>query len=447
VFTSFFSSAFSSAATGARLSLLQVSAAGILWGTAGVVVQVVAERTGLGALAIGFYRLAAAAGVLLLIGLPARRRIWAAFRAAPLAVIVAGVGLAAYQGLYFVAVRLGGVSIATVVSLGIAPVLLSAWETLRTRQRPSTATLTASAAAIIGLVLIAGATMEPGASTAAGFGLLAAIGSGIVYAASTAISRHTTQGVEPLTLTTLSCTVGAISILPLAAAEGLAFTPEAGPIALLIYAGAITTALAYALFYTGLRRISGSVAVVVTLLEPLTAALLAVILINEPLGVTTVIGGLLLLGAVAALYLDAGDTPEHPAPGPLPANPTAADLLSSNPTAAGLLPTGPTAAGLLPTGPLPTDPTADLLPTDPTADLLPADLLPADPTADLLPADPTVGLLPADRTAGLIPVDLPPVGLIPTDPTAATGSADGSGASDRDSETDATPDGRTPAHN
>jgi DME family drug/metabolite transporter len=438
VFTSFFSSAFSSAAAGARLSLLQVSAAGILWGTAGVVVQVVAERTGLGALAIGFYRLAAAAGVLLLIGLPARRRIWAAFRAAPLAVIVAGVGLAAYQGLYFVAVRLGGVSIATVVSLGIAPVLLSAWETLRTRQRPSTATLTASAAAIIGLVLIAGATMEPGASTAAGFGLLAAIGSGIVYAASTAISRHTTQGVEPLTLTTLSCTVGAISILPLAAAEGLAFTPETGPIALLIYAGAITTALAYALFYTGLRRISGSVAVVVTLLEPLTAALLAVILINEPLGVTTVIGGLLLLGAVAALYLDAGDTPEHPAPGPLPANPTAADLLSANPTA----------AGLLPTGPLPTDPTADLLPTDPTADLLPADLLPADPTADLLPADPTVGLLPADRTAGLIPVGLPPVGpLPPTDPTAAAGSADGSGASDRDSETDATPDGRTPAHN
>jgi DME family drug/metabolite transporter len=434
VFTSFFSSAFSSAATGARLSLLQVSAAGILWGTAGVVVQVVAERTGLGALAIGFYRLAAAAGVLLLIGLPARRRIWAAFRAAPLAVIVAGVGLAAYQGLYFVAVRLGGVSIATVVSLGIAPVLLSAWETLRTRQRPSTATLTASAAAIIGLALIAGATMEPGASTAAGFGLLAAIGSGIVYAASTAISRHTTQGVEPLTLTTLSCTVGAISILPLAAAEGLAFTPETGPIALLIYAGAITTALAYALFYTGLRRISGSVAVVVTLLEPLTAALLAVILINEPLGVTTVIGGLLLLGAVAALYLDAGDTPEHPAPGPLPANPTAAGLLPANPTAAGLLPANPTAAGLLPTGPT----AAGLLPTGP---------LPTDPTADLLPADPTVGRLPADRTAGLIPVGLPPVGPLPTDPTAATGSAYGSGASDRDSETDATPDGRTPAHN
>lgn len=311
MFTSFFSSTLpsvlTSAAGGARLSLLQVSAAGILWGTTGVVVQVVAERTGLGALAIGFYRLAVAAAVLLLIGLPARHRIRAAFRAAPVAVITAGVGLACYQALYFVAVRLGGVSIATVVSLGIAPILLSAYETFRSRQRPSSATLAASAAAIAGLVLIAGATVEPGAGTAAGLGLLAAVGSGIVYAASTAISRHTTQGMEPLTLTTLSCLVGAVSLLPLAAAEGLAFTPQPGPVALLIYAGAITTALAYALFYTGLRRISGSVAVVVTLLEPLTAALLAVLLIDEPLGLATVVGGALLLGAVATLYLDAGD--------------------------------------------------------------------------------------------------------------------------------------------
>ncbi|MEU4157209.1 EamA family transporter [Actinoplanes sp. NPDC026670] len=335
---SYFSSVFSSAAAGARLSLLQVSAAGILWGTAGVVVQVVAERTGLGALAIGFYRLAVAAVVMLAIGFPARHRIWAAFRAAPVAVITAGVGLAAYQGLYFVAVRLSGVSIATVVSLGIAPVLLSAWETARTRQRPGTATLLASAAAIGGLILIGGATVEPGATTAASLGLLAAIGSGIVYAASTAISRHTTQGMEPLTLTTLSCAIGAVSILPIAAVEGLAFTPQAGPVALLIYAGAITTALAYALFYTGLRRISGSVAVVVTLLEPLTAAILAVVLINEPLGLATIIGGLLLLGAVATLYLDAGETPDRPAPAADPA-PTAlaadaSDLSGETPSSA-----------------------------------------------------------------------------------------------------------------
>jgi DME family drug/metabolite transporter len=298
-----------SPAAGARLALLQLSAAAILWGTAGVVVQVVAEGTGLGAVAIGFYRLLFAAVVMLLLGWPARRRIAAAFRSAPVAIMLAGAGLAAYQALYFVAVRLGGVSIATVVSLGIAPVLLSAWETIRTRRRPSAATSVASAAAIAGLVLIAGATAGPG-SAAAGLGLLAAVGSGIVYAASTALSRHTTQGVDPLILTTLCCVIGTFTLLPIAAVEGLTFTPSALPVGLLVYAGAITTALAYALFYTGLRRTTGSVAAVVTLLEPLTAALLAVVLIDEPLSASTVVGGGLLLGAVAALYIRAKPTPQ-----------------------------------------------------------------------------------------------------------------------------------------
>jgi DME family drug/metabolite transporter len=303
------SSVSSSVLAGNRLSLLQLSVAGVLWGTTGVVVQVVAGQTGLGALAIGFYRLVIGAVVLLVVGFGARRRILAAFRAAPVATVVVGVGLAAYQALYFLAVRLGGVSVATVVSLGLAPVLLSAWETFRSRQRPGAVTLSASVAAIVGLVLIGGATVEPGAA-AAGLGLVAAVASGVVYAATTAVSRHTAQGVPPLVLTTLSCVIGTIALAPLAAWEGLAFRVQAVPVGLLVYAGAITTALAYALFYSGLRRTSGSVAVVVTLLEPLTAALLAVLLIGEPLGGATIVGGLLLMGAVVSLYLRADDGTE-----------------------------------------------------------------------------------------------------------------------------------------
>ncbi|GAA2866100.1 DMT family transporter [Actinoplanes cyaneus] len=301
----------SSSSPSARLSLLQLSVAGVLWGTAGVVVQVVAGRTGLGAVAIGFYRLLFAAGIMLIIGLPARRRIWAAVRSAPVAVVAAGAGLAAYQALYFIAVRLTGVSIATVVSLGLAPVLLSVWETIRTRQRPGNAELAASAAAVLGLILIS--TVTGDGATATGLGLLAAVASGTVYAASTALSRQTTQGVPPLILTTLSCTIGAITLAPIAVAQGVAFTPSLRPILLLAYLGVVTTALAYACFYTGLRHTTGSVAVVVTLLEPLTAALLAVVLLGEPLALPTIVGGLLLLGAVTTLYLGAG-RPASPQP-------------------------------------------------------------------------------------------------------------------------------------
>ncbi|BCJ41760.1 membrane protein [Actinoplanes ianthinogenes] len=300
----------SSPSAGARLSLLHLSIAGILWGTAGVVVQLVAARTGLGAVAIGFYRLLFAAATMLILGLPARRRIWAAFRTAPVAVVAAGAGLAAYQAFYFVAVRLTGVSIATVISLGLAPILLSAAETIRTRRRPADAELIASAAAVIGLVLISGATLDGARAGAGTLGLLAAIASGTVYAASTALSRHTTQGIRPLHLTTLSCTAGAITLAPIAVAQGVTFTPSLPSITQLAYLGAITTALAYACFYTGLRSTTGSVAVVVTLLEPLTAALLAVLLLGEPLTTTAIIGSLLLFGAVTTLYLKPAPSPE-----------------------------------------------------------------------------------------------------------------------------------------
>jgi DME family drug/metabolite transporter len=94
-----------------------------------------------------------------------------------------------------------------------------------------------------------------------------------------------------------------LALLPIAAADGLAFPVGTATVGLLAYLGVVTTAVAYVLFYAGLRTVPGSVAAVLTLLEPLTAALLAVLILAEPLPALTVAGGLLLLGAVAALYL------------------------------------------------------------------------------------------------------------------------------------------------
>jgi DME family drug/metabolite transporter len=46
------------------------------------------------------------------------------------------------------------------------------------------------------------------------------------------------------------------------------------------------------------------------LLEPLTAAVLAVVILGEPLPALEIVGGLVLLAAIAALYL----APQPPAP-------------------------------------------------------------------------------------------------------------------------------------
>ena len=53
--------------------------------------------------------------------------------------------------------------------------------------------------------------------------------------------------------------------------------------ALMIYLGVATMALAYGLLYVGLRTTTGSAATVATLLEPVSAAFLAVLLLGERL--------------------------------------------------------------------------------------------------------------------------------------------------------------------
>ena len=70
--------------------------------------------------------------------------------------------------------------------------------------------------------------------------------------------------------------------------------------------GAVTTAAAYAIYSIGLRRVPASVAGIVTLLEPLTATLLGVLIFGERLGSAGIVGALLLLSALGLLAAGAG---------------------------------------------------------------------------------------------------------------------------------------------
>src|SRR4051812_1442543 len=128
--------------------------AALCWGTSGVSGRIVADRTDLSPLDIAWYRLAIGA-VVLLAGwaLTARRRTAAAPLTRPVAVrlVLVGAGLAAYQFAFFSAVARAGVSIATLVALGLAPLLIAVGAALLGHGRPSRTTLAALAAALVGL--------------------------------------------------------------------------------------------------------------------------------------------------------------------------------------------------------------------------------------------------------------------------------------------------------
>lgn len=285
-----------------RTGLLAVSGGALLWGTTGVAVSIIHDRSGLSAVTIGWYRVAIAAVVIAAVLHRRLRPALHAVRRHPIALLVSGAGFGAYQALYFVGVQDVGVSVSTLVSLGVAPVALAAGAAVARRRVPPVGSLAVLACAVAGLALV---SLRPGSGVGAPHplvGVLASIASGLGYAAITVLSRRMST-LDPLVLTGVTSTIAALVLLPFAVASGLAGPHDAISAGWLGYIGVVPTVAAYWLFYRGLRTTPSEVAGVLTLLEPLTAAVLAAIVVHEALSAWGVVGGLLMLVAVAALYV------------------------------------------------------------------------------------------------------------------------------------------------
>jgi DME family drug/metabolite transporter len=292
------------ASAASRRGFLLVVLAALCWGTSGISGQVVADRAGLGPLDIAWHRMTIGA-VVLLIGFALTRRRRTGTTSAPtrgttVRLVLVGAGLAAYQLAYFAAVAQAGVSIATLVALGLAPLLISIGAALLGHGRPDVATLVALVVALIGLVLLVGISAGADTGTTVVLGALLATGSALGYAVVTLAGTGVPAGI-PVTLAGFAG--GALLLTPVALVAGLRFTTEPGALAVLLYLGLVPTALAYGMFFTGLRTVPGAVASIVTLLEPLTATALATAFLGERLAPGALAGGLLVLAAVAGLYL------------------------------------------------------------------------------------------------------------------------------------------------
>ena len=291
-------------AAASRRGFLLVLLAALCWGTSGVSAQIVTDRTDLGPLDIAWHRMAIGA-VALTIGFLVSRRRGPTTPRVPLTrgvaarLLLVGAGLAAYQLAFFAAVASAGVSISTLVALGLAPLLISLGAALLGHGRPDAATLAALVVALVGLVLLVGISAGADTGTTVVLGALLATGSALGYAVVTLAGGGVPAGV-PVTLA--GFVGGALLLTPVGLVVGLRFTTEPGALAVLIYLGIVPSALAYSMFFTGLRTVPGAVASIVTLMEPLTATALATAFLGERLEPAALAGGFLVLAAVAGLY-------------------------------------------------------------------------------------------------------------------------------------------------
>jgi drug/metabolite transporter, DME family len=272
--------------------LLCLVLAGLLWGTGGLTGSLLGRTAGLPAMAVAAYRLTAG-GALLVVFLTAAGRRWPAGRAAWTRIAAVGLLAALFQSCYFGAVALTSVSLATLITIGSAPVIVQAAS--RLLRRPSRSRPATTCLALAGLALLVGVptggVRESAVLASAGLAVLAASG----FAALTLLGEKPVAGLDELSTIGFGFLGGGAVLMTVAAVtSGVSFAPHLDVIGLIFALGTGPTAVAYTLYFRGLRTASASTGALLSLLEPLTATVLAVLLLGNRLSAAGVAGALLL---------------------------------------------------------------------------------------------------------------------------------------------------------
>jgi len=301
-----------------------VLAAALLWGTTGTAATM-APAVGplaIGAVAMGLGGLLqAVTGTRALVvhraGLARQWRV----------LVLSGVAVGVYPLAFYSSMRLAGVAVGTVVSIGSAPAAAAVIERLVDRQPLSRRWAAGALTGIVGVALLAVAAPSDTHSTPAdGEGPLLGIALGLVAGLSYAFyswaaARLMRGGIPSRTAMGAAFGLGGLLLLPVLVTTGRPILDSAQNLAVAAYLAVIPMGLGYLLFGRGLAVIPASTATTLSLLEPAVAALIAVLVLHEQLPPPGWVG-------IAMLFVSLAITTAKGSRRPSTSTPTQAELES-----------------------------------------------------------------------------------------------------------------------
>jgi drug/metabolite transporter, DME family len=299
-----------------------VLAAAMLWGTTGTAA---ALAPGVGSLAVG----AAAMGIGGLLQAAAALRGIRAHRiglAAQWKVLtMSALATAIYPLAFYSSMRLAGVAVGTVVSIGSAPAASAVIERIADKQGLSRRWAFGAAVGVGGVLLLAAARTggEHNGVAAVGThpvtGILLGLLAGLTYALySWGAARMMRPGLPPRPVMGAIFGIAAIPLLPILILTGAPIIADAQNLAAVAYLAVVPMFLGYLLFGKGLAAVSASTATTLTLLESAVAALMAVMVLHEHLPILGWLGMALLFASLAILTTQPTD-PERQSVTAIPA--------------------------------------------------------------------------------------------------------------------------------
>ncbi|MFV0300289.1 MAG: DMT family transporter [Paracoccus sp. (in: a-proteobacteria)] len=256
--------------------------ASVVWGTTGTAATfapgVGPFAIGAAAMGLGGLLQAAYAGRGIRAGLPQLARQWRML-------LLGGLAVGLYPLAFYASMRMAGVTIGTVVTIGSAPLLSALIEFTFDRTRLSLRWLLAALIGLSGMALLCidkGGTHGGGDQVLPGI-LLGLVG-GLTYALySWSARRMMLAGVRSDVAMGATFGLGGLLLLPVLVATGGPFLDSWQNAAVGIYMAVVPMYLGYLAFGHGLARIPASTATTLSLIEPVVAAILAILIVGERL--------------------------------------------------------------------------------------------------------------------------------------------------------------------
>jgi drug/metabolite transporter (DMT)-like permease len=284
-------------------ALFALVAAGLLWGLTVPLSKLSLEWLDGGWLTVVRFVLAAP-----LLALAGRRGLRAA--ATPRIMAAGAVGYGLVIVLQNAGIERTSVSHAALI-VGAVPALVAVLSAVGGRALPRVAWI-GFLLALAGVGIVAGG--GGGGATLAGDGLVLA--SVLLSATFVVVQPRLLEGRDPIAVTAVQVTAGALAAVPNALAEGVPHAPAS--VAPVLALGALIVAgtlLPYALFAYGQSRVSAELAGAFLNLEPLVGAAAGALAFGDPFGPAQALGGIVILAGIALSTLggasrtEAGEIP------------------------------------------------------------------------------------------------------------------------------------------
>lgn len=220
-------------------------------------------------------------------------------RTSLLPVLAGGIAMAVYNFGFFAGVREIGIALGSAVTIGSSPIWAGLLNVLWKKAGLSRRWCFGTSIAVLGGVVMAAARM--GDAELSLVGTLSCLTAGFAYAFYAFVAQSAVMSMGSAKASAWIFSTATVIALPVAFFNSGVPSINAGDLLVTAYLGVMVTGIAYLCFSEAIRRIGPATGVALTLLEPVTAFVLASVVAHEPTSLLAFVGLIGILGGLALI--------------------------------------------------------------------------------------------------------------------------------------------------